>query len=149
MQASDILLEQIVRRWVASYDPPLAAVGTRPESRGGPSSLQISPTNREAAPVSLWISDDDAHVSISVGHGLWWDGAVPLKEFSLRRLLEVIAAGNVREDVRKLFGRVVARRGTVGDPSTVYLVYGQLNPFSIIPGLQWHAIEYKPYRSGE
>ena len=147
MEASDSSLELLVRKWAASYDPPVATVATRTETRRGPPSVEVNPINSEAAPVSLWVSDDGAHVSISVGRGLWFDEAVPLDESPLKQLLESIAAGHVHEYVRKLFGRVVARRGTVGDPNSLHLTYGQLNPFAVIPGLRWESLGYKPYQA--
>ena len=87
-------------------------------------------------------------LSFSVGGGLSWDREMPLEVAAVQELLETVAAGHVEEQVRKVYGRVVALRGTVGAPGTNRHEYGQLTPFSIFPGLKWETISYQPYFSG-
>ena len=136
MDATDKTLEKLIQEWAAVHDPSRFEIVAEPETKGGPTSLHIHPANPKSATVTLWVGDDGASVSFSVGDGLWWDGEVPLEAAAVQDLLETVAAGHVEEQVRKVFGRVVALRGTVGTPGSKRHEYRQLTPFSIVPGLK-------------
>ena len=133
MTATDQTLHEIVCDWAASIN---ASVSVSEATSGGPPAIVVRPANVYAAPITLWVADDDASVSFAVGSGLWFDAAVPLEASAIRALLGAVAAGDVNEYVRKLFGRVVARRGSVGVDGRRRLTHGEINPFSIIPGIQ-------------
>jgi hypothetical protein len=139
--ATDQLLENIVRGWASST---AVTVSVAPEGPGAPPAVEVRPSNPRSAPISLWVSDDDENVSALVGEGMDFDAAVPLEAAAVQRLLEAVAAGQVSEYVRKLFGRVVARRGSVGAPNWG-LTYREVNPFSIIPGVEWQSLNWMPY----
>jgi hypothetical protein len=147
MDESDKRLEKFIREWAASHDPSCFEIVTKPETKGGPMSFHIHPVNPYSATATLWLGDDGASVSFSVGRGLWWDGGIPLESAPVQNLLETVAAGQVQEQVRKIFGRVVALRGVVGTPNINQYKYGQFNLFFIVPGLKWETIAYQPYFS--
>lgn len=147
MDETDKRLEKFIRDWAASRDPSYFEIVTKPETKGGPMSFHIHPINPNSATAALWVGDDGSSVSFSVGRGLWWDGVMPLESTAVKSLLETVAAGQVQEQVRRIFGRVVALRGLVGTPNTKQYRYGQINPFSIVPGLKWETIAYEPYFS--
>jgi hypothetical protein len=147
LDANDTLLEKFIREWAVSHYPSCFEIVTKHETKGGPMSFHIHPTNPNSADATLWVGDDGASVSFSVGGDLWWDGGIPLETAPVHNLLETVAAGQVQKQVRKIFGRVVALRGAVGTPNTNHHEYGQLNLFSIVPGLKWETITYQPYFS--
>ena len=145
MTATDQELERIVRNWASSAT---ATVSVAPETRGAPPAIEVRPVNPQSAPISLWVSDDGANVSVLVGEGLEFDAAIPLEPAAVERLLCAVAAGEVHEYIRRLFGRVVARRGSIG-PSDMRLSYGELNPLSVMPGIEWQSLNWKPYEGGK
>jgi len=147
MDATDTFLERFIREWAVSQNPSCLEIITKPETENSPMSFHIHPANPNSADATLWVGDDGASVSFSVGGDLWWDSAIPLESAPVHDLLETVAAGKVHKQVRKIFGRVVALRGTVGTPDTNHFEYGQLNLFSILPGLKWETIAYQPYVS--
>ncbi len=145
MDASDTELERIVRDWVASEVPERADVILRPESRGGPAAFEVRPRNRAALSIILWVADHAEHVAFSIGEHSWWDSAVPLEDEPIREVLSAVAAADAGEEIRQVGGYILARRGYVNLNRGGRLTYGQLNPFSIIPGLKWSPIAYEPY----
>lgn len=145
MNATDQTLERLIRDWAALHDLSHLEIVTELETKGGPASFHIHPVNPKSAIAILWVGDDGASVSFSVGSGLWWDREIPLESAAVQNLLNTVAAGHVEEQVRKILGRVVALRGAVGTPGADRHEYGQINPFSILPGLKWETISYQPY----
>ena len=146
MDPTDQTLERFIREWAALHDSLGFEIVIEPETKGGPTSFYIRPANPKSATARLWVGDDGASVSFSVGSsGLWWDREIPLLSVSVQNLLDTVAAGHVEEQIRKVFGRVVALRGTVGVAGINRHKYGQLSPFAILPGLAWETISYQPY----
>ena len=143
MTATDQLLERIVRDWASSN---AVTVSVTPETRGGPAAFEVQPRADRGAPISLWVADDDESVSISVGGGLDFDAAIPLEASAVCALLTNVAAGHVDEYILKLFGRVVARSGSVGVPGPSQLIYGAATPRSIIPGVKWQRLGWTAYQ---
>ena len=143
----DQTLEKIIREWATIHDPSRFKIVAEPEMKGCPASFHVYPTNPKSATVILWVGDDGASVSFALGGGLWWDGAIPLEAAAVQDLLETVAAGHVEMQVRKVFGRIVARRGKVGALGTKRHEYGSLTPSAIFPGLKWETVSYPPYFS--
>jgi hypothetical protein len=139
MDAGDQLLDQIVREWAASQR---ASVSALPGSAGGPPGIAVKPANPASAPMRLWVADDGKHVALSIGGGSWWERAALLDKQSIVELLSAVATGHAKEEIRKIGGHIVGRRGQVQLPAGKVLQYGQL--FGI-PGLKWHQVAYEPY----
>jgi hypothetical protein len=145
MDDLDQTLENIVREWVASDAQGRADIVVKPATRGGPAAFEVQPRNPAALRITVWVADDGAHMAFSIGGGSWWPDCVPLERESVREVLSAVAAARAGEAVRRLGSRIVARRGYVELGPERRLTYGQLNPFSLVPGLKWQPVVYQPY----
>jgi hypothetical protein len=138
-------LENIVREWVASDVQGRADIIVKPATRGGPATFEVHPRNPAALRISMSVADDGAHMAFAIGGGSWWPDYVPLERESVREVLSAVAKARAGEAVRRLGSRIVARRGYIELGPERRLRYGQLNPFSLVPGLKWEPIVYQPY----
>jgi hypothetical protein len=145
MDDLDQTLENIVRDWVASDAQGRADIVVNPAARGGPATVEVQPRNPAALRIALWVADDGAHIGFSIGGGSWWADHVPLERESVREVLSAVAEARAGEAVRRLGGRIIARRGYIELGLERRLKYGQLNPLSIVPGLRWEPVVYQPY----
>jgi hypothetical protein len=145
MDSLDSRLESIVRDWMASNATDRATVRLSPAKRGGPPAVEVAPRNPAAMKLLLWVADDGAHVAFSIGGGSWWADHVALEQKSIGELLSAVVAGRAGEAVRRVRGRVVARKGYVDLAPDHRLQYGQLSIMALIPGIAWEPVVYQPY----
>ena len=145
MDPLDSRLDSIVREWVASNAADRATVRLSPAKRGGPPAVEVTPRNPAAITLRLWVADDGAHVAFSIGGGSWWSDHVALEQQSIGDLLSAVVAARAGEAVRRVQGRVVARKGYVDLAPDNRLQYGQLNIMALIPGIAWEPVVYQPY----
>ena len=145
MDPLDETLERIVRDWVESEAAGRADIEVKPATPGGPPAFTVRPRSSAALPITLWVADDGAHIGFSIGGGSWWSDHVVLDRESVRELLGTVAGGRAGEEVRRVGGRILARRGFVELAPERCLTYGQISLFAWLPGLKWDRIVYQPY----
>lgn len=145
MDRLDRELESIVRDWVTANAADRATVRIKPAQRGGPPSIEVAPRNPAAIPITLWVADDGDHVAFRIGGGSWWPDAVALDRTAIASLLAAVSAARAGEAVRRVRGRVVARKGYVDLEPEGRLTYGQLGIMALAPGLKWRPVHYEPY----
>ena len=138
MENSDLILEESVREWVLSKP---AAVEVVSASRGGSPAFLVKPSKAAAITFRLWVSDSGKHVACSFGGGVWWDQAVSLRREEIFQLLNAIALASAGEEVQRLWGKVIGRRGFIQLPSRRLVHTNGI----CIPGLKWAAEEYESY----
>ena len=145
MDPLDRALEGIVREWVAYNAADRATVRVKPAKRGGPPSIEVTPRNPAAITTTLWVADDGAHVAFWIGGGSWWADHVALDREAVGDLLSAVSAARAGEEVRRVRGRVVARRGYVELAPEHRLTCGELSILALIPGIKWEPVVYQPY----
>ena len=145
MHDLDHTLESIIRDWVASNAADKASVRVKPATRGGPPSIEVKPNNPAAITITLWVADDGAHVAFWIGAGSEWPDHVPLERESIGELLSAVAAARAGEEVRRVRGEIVARKGFVELAPGRRLTYGELAMLKLVPGLKWESIVYQAY----
>ncbi len=146
MHPLDETLERILREWVESDAAGRADIEVEPAApEESPPRFKVKPRSSAALPITLWVADDGAHIGFSIGGGSWWSDHIVLDRKSVRELLGTVAAGRAGEEVRRVGGCIVARRGYVELGPEHRLTYGQLSPFAWLPGLKWERIVYQPY----
>lgn len=144
-QPLDHMLETIIREWVASNAADKASVRVKPATRGGPPSFEVKPHNPSAITITLWVADDGDHVAFWIGAGSWWPDQVALERESIGELLSAVAAARASEEVRRVRGEIVARKGYVELPQGRRLTYGELAMLKLLPWLKWELIVYQAY----
>jgi hypothetical protein len=145
MDPLDHTLETIVREWVASNAADRATVRVKTAKRGGPPSIEVMPRNAAAITTTLWVADDGAHVAFWIGGGSSWADHVALDRESVGELLSAVIAARAGEEVRRVRGRVVARKGYVELAPERRLTYGELSVLALLPGIKWERVVYQPY----
>jgi hypothetical protein len=145
MNSLDQTLENIVRDWLASNATGRADMTVRPATRGGPPAFEVQPRNTAALPITVWVADDGAHVAFSIGGGSWWPDHVALEKESVREVLSAVFAAQAGEEVRRVRGRIVARRGYVELGPGRQLTYREMGLFAVLPGFKWESIVYQAY----
>ena len=145
MEPSDRELESIIREWVASNAADKASVRVKPATRGGPPSIEVKPRNPAAITIRLWVADDGAHVAFWIGAGSTWADHVELDRESIGELLSAVAGARAGEEVRRVRGEIVARKGYVELAPGRRLTYGELAMLKLVPGLEWESIVYQAY----
>lgn len=138
MHDSDVLLENIVRSWAIAKD---VEISINPETQGGPRTVAVEPLKCGALPVNLWISDDGEHVACSIGKGSWWDQVAPLNSYAIQGLLSAISSGKAWEEVQRVGGYTVSRRGYIEmEERKLTYQYG-----FFIPWLNWVTESHEQY----
>jgi hypothetical protein len=145
MHPLDYTLESIIREWVASNAADKASVSVKPTTRGGPPAFEVKPHNPAAITITLWVADDGAHVAFWIGAGSAWPDQVALEGESIGELLSAVAAARAGEEVRRVHGEIVARKGCVELAPRRRLTYGELGMLKLVPGLKWESIVYQSY----
>jgi hypothetical protein len=145
MHPLDHTLESIIREWVASNAADKASIRVKPATRGGSPSIEVKPHNPAAITITLWVADDGAHVAFWMGAGSSWPDQVALERESIGELLLAVAAARAGEEVRRVRGEIVARKGYVELAPGRRLTYGELAMLKLLPGLKWEQLVYQPY----
>ena len=145
MEPSDQTLESIIREWVASNAAGRANVRVKPSTRGGPPSIEVKPLNPAAITITLWVADDGTHVAFWIGGGSSWPDHVALESESVGELLSAVTAARAGEEIRRVGGRVVARKGYVELAPERRLTYGEISILALVPGIKWEPVVYQAY----